>query len=424
MRDLRQVVFDHVQRLHQGFFDRYPVGRLVTRATSDVENVAEMFSAGLVLLVTDVLRMAGFARSPVPGRRPPRGHHPRGGSVPCARSLRVPLEGAGRLPRHAHPARADQRHDPGDRDRHEGGAALHARGAQPARLRARSTREHKDAWLSLDLVRLGAVLGGGARARHHHRDGAVGGHAARPRPARSTSSWTGCGASSCRCSDLSAKYSVMQSSMASLERIFQLLDTKPAIVDPPADAAASPAREGGPRGEVEFQNVWFAYSGRGLGAARRLLPRGAGRARRLRGRDRRRQDHRDQAAGPPLRGEPRPDPVGRRGLARHPSTRASAPGGHGAPGRLPVQRHDRGEPRARAPRARPRADPARGRGRGGRPLRRRACRTAMRPTCASAARTSPRASASCSLSRARSRTARTCSCWTRPPARSTPRPRR
>ena len=37
MRDLRQVVFDHTQQLHQGFFDRYPVGRLVTRCTSDVE---------------------------------------------------------------------------------------------------------------------------------------------------------------------------------------------------------------------------------------------------------------------------------------------------------------------------------------------------------------------------------------------------
>jgi len=60
--------------------------------------------------------------------------------------------------------------------------------------------------------------------------------------------------------DLSAKYSVMQSSMASLERIFQLLDTKPAIADPPAEAAAV-ARARGPRGEVEFQNVWFAYSG-------------------------------------------------------------------------------------------------------------------------------------------------------------------
>jgi len=60
--------------------------------------------------------------------------------------------------------------------------------------------------------------------------------------------------------DLSAKYSVMQSSMASCERIFQLVDTRPAVADPaPADRKGLPAR--GTRGTVEFENVWFAYSG-------------------------------------------------------------------------------------------------------------------------------------------------------------------
>ena len=38
-----------------------PVGRLVTRATNDVENLAEMFSQGLVALITDVIKMIGFA---------------------------------------------------------------------------------------------------------------------------------------------------------------------------------------------------------------------------------------------------------------------------------------------------------------------------------------------------------------------------
>jgi len=61
MRDLRRDVFAHLQRLHLGFFDRYPVGRLVTRVTNDVENLSEMFSAGIVALVTDVLKMVGFA---------------------------------------------------------------------------------------------------------------------------------------------------------------------------------------------------------------------------------------------------------------------------------------------------------------------------------------------------------------------------
>src|SRR5262249_42048396 len=57
----RAAVFRHIERLHLGFFDTYPVGRLVTRATNDVENVAEMFAQGIVGLATDVFKMVGFA---------------------------------------------------------------------------------------------------------------------------------------------------------------------------------------------------------------------------------------------------------------------------------------------------------------------------------------------------------------------------
>jgi ABC-type multidrug transport system fused ATPase/permease subunit len=58
--------------------------------------------------------------------------------------------------------------------------------------------------------------------------------------------------------DLSAKYSVMQSSMASAERIFQLLDTEPRVLD--ATTAAPPPARAGKRGLVEFDNVWFSYA--------------------------------------------------------------------------------------------------------------------------------------------------------------------
>jgi len=62
--------------------------------------------------------------------------------------------------------------------------------------------------------------------------------------------------------DLSAKYSVMQSSMASSERIFQILDTEPAVRDPEPEVAqaalaTAPARSRG--ASVRFENVWFAY---------------------------------------------------------------------------------------------------------------------------------------------------------------------
>jgi ABC-type multidrug transport system fused ATPase/permease subunit len=57
--------------------------------------------------------------------------------------------------------------------------------------------------------------------------------------------------------DLSAKYSVMQSAMASSERIFEVLDTEPGVADPLGE---SPAVSDENRGRVEFEHVWFSYS--------------------------------------------------------------------------------------------------------------------------------------------------------------------
>ena len=259
MRDLRQIVFDHIQRLHQGFFDRYPVGRLVTRASSDVEHVAEMFSAGLVLLVTDLLRMTGFALALF---------------LVDARLAGITLAVVPFLALAAFVFRLKVR------DAFRTTRVLLARinatiqetvtGMKVVQLFTREERnqrdferlngEHRDAWISsiwydsalfsvVELARgitIAVVL------------------------------WAATGSTTpgtiyvfmdwmrrffVPLQDLSAKYSVMQSSMASLERIFQLLDTRPAIADPPAGRAAPPAREGGPRGQVEFENVWFAYSG-------------------------------------------------------------------------------------------------------------------------------------------------------------------
>ncbi|MEE8558602.1 MAG: ABC transporter transmembrane domain-containing protein, partial [Myxococcota bacterium] len=61
MRDLRRVLFDHVQRLPLRFFDRYPVGRLVTRLTNDIETLSEMFTSGVVQVITDLLKLAVIA---------------------------------------------------------------------------------------------------------------------------------------------------------------------------------------------------------------------------------------------------------------------------------------------------------------------------------------------------------------------------
>ncbi|MCX8117256.1 MAG: ABC transporter ATP-binding protein/permease [Desulfobacterota bacterium] len=60
MHDLRMRVFTHLQELPLSFFDRNPVGRLVTRLTNDVQNVHEMFTSVFVNLFRDVILLFGI----------------------------------------------------------------------------------------------------------------------------------------------------------------------------------------------------------------------------------------------------------------------------------------------------------------------------------------------------------------------------
>jgi ATP-binding cassette subfamily B multidrug efflux pump len=269
MRDLRRDVFDHIQRLHIGFFDRYPVGRLVTRATNDVENVAEMFSAGIVAFVTDLLKMIGiavvlylvdaklalmtFTVVPV--------------LAVAAIVFRLKVREAFRAVR-VRIARINAH------------IQETITGMKVVQLFTREERnfrdfdllnaDHRDAWKQ--SIRYDALLFASVEAAQgvtvaiiiwFGTDGVVEAGVLYVfidymrrffLPLR----------------DLSAKYSVMQSSMASSERIFQLLDTRPEVRDPerrvPPAAADDRAKgdgggRAGPRGMVEFENVWFAYNG-------------------------------------------------------------------------------------------------------------------------------------------------------------------
>lgn len=60
MFDLRSQIFRHLQRMHVGFFDKNPVGRLVTRVTTDVDSLNEMFTAGVVAIFEDIFVLAGI----------------------------------------------------------------------------------------------------------------------------------------------------------------------------------------------------------------------------------------------------------------------------------------------------------------------------------------------------------------------------
>jgi ATP-binding cassette subfamily B protein len=61
MFDMRRDIFRHMQRMHIGFFDTHPVGRLVTRLTSDVDAINDMFTAGVLAIVDDFFMLSIMA---------------------------------------------------------------------------------------------------------------------------------------------------------------------------------------------------------------------------------------------------------------------------------------------------------------------------------------------------------------------------
>jgi ABC-type multidrug transport system fused ATPase/permease subunit len=238
-----------------GFFEHYPVGRLVTRTTNDVENVAEMFSAGIVALVTDVVKMIGFASVLLLVNK----------QMAFWSFLAVPV-----LAVAAAIFRFKVR--TAFRDVRVRIARINAHiqetvtGMKVVQLFAREERNlrdfdtmnagHRDAWNR--SIHYDALLFATVEASSQMTIAII--------------LWVGTGIASpgtlyvfidlmrrffMPLRDLSAKYSVMQSSMASAERIFELIDTEPEVNDRPAEQLETPS---GHRGEVEFEHVWFAYT--------------------------------------------------------------------------------------------------------------------------------------------------------------------
>ena len=56
MHDLRIAIFDHVLAQRAAFFDRIPVGRLMTRMTNDIESLNEIFAQGAITIIADVIK--------------------------------------------------------------------------------------------------------------------------------------------------------------------------------------------------------------------------------------------------------------------------------------------------------------------------------------------------------------------------------
>jgi len=264
MRDLRREVFAHIQRLHLGFFDTMPVGRLVTRATNDVENVSEMFSAGIAALVRDVFKMLGLAVA-----------------LFCIDAhlagftfLVVPLLAVGAFV-FRWKVRAAFRAVRVRIARINAYLQENVVGMKVVQLFTREAKtfrdfdamnvDHRDAWL--DSIRYDAALFAVVEFASGITIALViwqGAGYAEAGTIYLFIDWTRRFFLPLR--DLSAKYSVMQSSMASAERIFALLDTTPAVLDPPE---AAPIARTARRGLVEFDRVWFSYRKDGANRAQR-----------------------------------------------------------------------------------------------------------------------------------------------------------
>ncbi|MGH9649785.1 MAG: ABC transporter transmembrane domain-containing protein, partial [Terriglobales bacterium] len=256
MYDLRSQIFRHLQRMHVGFYDRNPVGRLVTRGTTDVDALNEMFTAGVVSIFEDIFVLAGilvimlrmewwlalitFAVLPfifmatMVFRRKVRDSY---------RRIRVAIARINAyLQEHVSGIVVLQLFNREQKSykKFEEINAAHMLAFKDA-IMAHAVYYPVVEILSATAIACVIWFGGGAVIQGAVSLGVLVAfmqYAQRFfRPIQ----------------DLSEKYNILQSAMASSERIFKLLDT-PVEVQPPAQ----PQTSTGP-GRIEFDHVWFAY---------------------------------------------------------------------------------------------------------------------------------------------------------------------
>ncbi|HMF88977.1 MAG TPA: ABC transporter ATP-binding protein [Gemmatimonadaceae bacterium] len=259
MRDIRMQIFEHLQRLSVSFFDRNPAGRLITRVTSDVETLNELFTAGVVSGLGDLFtlvaisvamlimdwRLALWSFAVIPFVVMVSGLF-RKGVRNTYRDIRIRI------------ARINsflQERLTGMRI-----VQLFGQEKREAERFDELNRSHLDANLKsitiyalyfpaielLTSVALAILIVAGA-SRVEANVLSVGTVAAFLQLVRRFFQ---------PLQDLSEKYNILQTAMASSERIFTLLDTMPTVPDNAARAGVLAKKAGV---EVVFEDVWFAY---------------------------------------------------------------------------------------------------------------------------------------------------------------------
>ncbi len=257
--DLRMQLFEHLQNLGIKFFDRNPIGRLITRVTNDIEVLNEMFSSGIVMVFSDVFTIIGIlyfmfsmnwqlaliSLAVLPllfygtflFRKKAREAY---------REVRIQIARINAfMQEHITGMTVDQVFN---RERKAFGK-FEGINAAHRDANIKSIFYYALFYPGVDLIGAIAV---GLIIWYAGRE-ALGGAVTIGtvmaflqfnemfwRPIR----------------DLSEKYNIMQTAMASSERVFRLLDDRTQVNDP-----EKPVGIGVIRGDIEFRNVWFAYNG-------------------------------------------------------------------------------------------------------------------------------------------------------------------
>jgi ATP-binding cassette subfamily B protein len=256
MFDLRRDIFRHMQRMHIGFFDTHPVGRLVTRITADVDAINEMFTAGVLAIIDDFLNLTIMA------------------ALMLTINWRLALLAFSVLPLILIVTRLFRDHvrESYRRVRTAIGrinsfSQEYVTGMSVVQLFNREQRAFDDFavvnrqhlvafkdtifayalfYPAVDLLSIVAIALVLSRGGFGVLSGAVTIGVLNMFIQYSLRFWR-------PIQDMSDKYNILQSAMAASERIFRLLDTEPEIVSP----AQPLAGDGSNR--IEFRHVWFTY---------------------------------------------------------------------------------------------------------------------------------------------------------------------
>jgi ATP-binding cassette, subfamily B, multidrug efflux pump len=259
MYDLRKEIFEHLQRLPMSFFDRTPVGRLVTRATTDVDALNDLFATGVVAMLNDFVLLIGLAvyllswhfylglaaLSPLP-LMVLLTYFFRNHVRDANRRIRTAIARInGFLQEHISGMSIVQlfNHEHKSREQFAGFNRVHMEAYKDA-IDAFSYFFPGVEFLSMAGIALVYWTGGSHAIAGMLGIGVLVAFVQSAqlffRPIQ----------------DLSDKFNILQTAMAASERIFQLLDEPLVIVSAP-EARSLPSV----RGEIEFRNVWFAYRG-------------------------------------------------------------------------------------------------------------------------------------------------------------------